>query len=51
MRHNVANYKDHDRSRESIYLFGFGDGRFQLVALHIQIGQLFEQESGRRIKL
>src|SRR5436305_15268962 len=26
LRHNAANYKDHDRSRHSYYLFGFGDG-------------------------
>ena len=26
LRHNVANYKDHDRSRHSLMLFGFGDG-------------------------
>ncbi len=26
VRFNVANYKDHDRSRHSYYLFGFGDG-------------------------
>lgn len=26
LRHSVANYKDHDRSRESYYLFGWGDG-------------------------
>jgi len=26
IRHNVANYKDHDRSRHSYYLFGYGDG-------------------------
>lgn len=26
IRHSVANYKDHDRSRHSYYLFGFGDG-------------------------
>lgn len=26
LRHSVANYKDHDRSRHSFYLFGWGDG-------------------------
>ena len=26
LRHSVSNYKDHDRSRESYYLFGWGDG-------------------------
>lgn len=26
VRHSVANYKDHDRSRRSYYLFGYGDG-------------------------
>src|SRR5581483_6858016 len=26
LRHNAANYKDHDRSRNSFYLFGIGDG-------------------------
>ena len=26
LRHNAANYKDHDRSRHSYYLFGYGDG-------------------------
>ena len=26
LRHSVANYKDHDRSRNSFYLFGWGDG-------------------------
>ena len=26
LRDNVRNYKDHDRSRESLMLFGFGDG-------------------------
>ncbi|MDW8263298.1 MAG: glycoside hydrolase family 38 C-terminal domain-containing protein, partial [Phycisphaerales bacterium] len=26
IRHSVHNYKDHDRSRHSYYLFGYGDG-------------------------
>jgi alpha-mannosidase len=26
LRHNVQNFKDHDRSRESLFLFGLGDG-------------------------
>lgn len=26
LRFDVANFKDHDRSRESLYLFGLGDG-------------------------
>ena len=26
LRHNARNYKDHDRSRESLLLFGHGDG-------------------------
>ena len=26
LRHNVTNYKDHDRSRHSLMLFGYGDG-------------------------
>lgn len=26
LRHNVSNFKDHDRSRESLFLFGLGDG-------------------------
>lgn len=26
IRNNVRNYRDHDRSRESYYLFGYGDG-------------------------